>query len=134
MAATLNLKMPQRGSSGGSRYDYPVEAGVRIFRNTFVGLTEELTAVPVGHADCFCALGVAVDPVDNRTGQSGAKRVLVATGVFNVGDALAGATVPNIKGPVYAAEDDTLTLTDASGEWLLGTLEAIDEEGFWVRI
>ena len=136
MALAKNSTPLQRGPVLGSRYDMPVAPGVRIFRGALVGVTEDYAAVPAGHVDCAGGLGIAMDPADNRTGQKGSKRVIISTGIFNMTEALAVASVsaPNIKGPVYASDDDTLTLTALNGEVLIGTIDAIDEEGVWIKI
>jgi hypothetical protein len=134
MAATANLKFYQRGPVPGSRYDYPVAAGVRIFRHAIVGVTASLEAVPAGNADCVALVGLALDPADNRTGAKGSKRVIVGTGVFQMDDAFASVGAADIKSAVYASDDDTLSLTALEGELPLGTIDAIDEEGVWVRI
>lgn len=72
-------------------------------RGTIVGLNAGNEAVPVGHASCVCAVGMALGPADNRTGQAGDKRMLVGTGVFNLDGMLLAASAANIKAPLWAS-------------------------------
>ena len=135
MAATKDQVFYQRASEPGARYEYPVAAGVQIFKNAIVGLNAAFQAVPAGSANAVAVVGLASDPADNRAGNSGDKRVIAKTGTFEMSDAFAAAPgAVAIKGQVFAADDATLSLTNAADELLLGTIDAIDEEGVWVSI
>ena len=134
MSAKESVRFYQRGPEPGHCYDYPLAAGVRIVRNGIVGVTASLEAVPAGHPDAVTAVGLAQDAADNCTGGRGDKRVIVGTGVFEMSVALPDATAADIKSPVYAVADDSLSLVGAFGQKPIGRIDAIDEEGVWVEI
>ena len=127
MTASNDIKRPSRS---GKAYGYPVLAGVIIYGHTAVGITANREAVPAGHASAVKLIGFSEERIDNRTGQTGDQIVKIEKGVFCI--PLAGAVVANITAPVYASADDTFTL--AAGALLqIGTIDAIDAEGVWLK-
>ncbi|HOJ76443.1 MAG TPA: hypothetical protein PLQ89_21690 [Phycisphaerae bacterium] len=85
----------------------PVLTNVHIYKGALVGLSGGYARGLVA-GDKFA--GIAYEEVDNTGGASGAVRVRVYTqGDF--GHALTFASVANNKAPVYATEDQTLSLT-----------------------
>lgn len=129
MAATRDRALKQRTND---RYGYPVLAGVRIFGKTVGGITANQEAVPAGHANCVKIIGLSEEHADNRDGATGDVMLNFLKGTHQF--PVAAATVANIGATVYAADDDTLRLTNASvpAELPAGKLEAIDADGVWV--
>lgn len=127
-AATKDLERPARS---GDAYGYPVLGGVRIFGRTIVAVTAALAAVPAGHADAVAIVGLAEEQIDNRDGATGDQLVRALRGVrlFPV----TGADVTDIGAAVYAADDQTLQLTNAGGELAAGIIDGVDADGVWVR-
>ncbi|MDD9910191.1 MAG: DUF2190 family protein [Ahrensia sp.] len=129
MVATKDIDAPSRS---GDRYGFPALAGQLFYGRAVVGVTIDGEAVPAGHADAVALMGLAEQRVDNTAGQTGDVTVECLRGVYRY--PVAGANPSNIGEAVYAADDNTLQLTNAGGELLLGTLEAIDADGTWIRI
>ena len=108
--ATLTAASPRTFSS--SEYmSYGVVASDVIYQGAVVGLSSGY-ARPLQAGDTY--LGVAMDTVDNSAGSAGDKNVKVSTTVpFAM--AVAGVSdVTSLTLPVYASDDDTLTLTEGS--------------------
>jgi predicted RecA/RadA family phage recombinase len=114
----------------GRAYSYPVLAGVVIFGGTAVGITANQEAVPAGHASVAKLLGFADQRVDNRDGETGDVYAKIEKDVRLI--PIAGATVANIGATVYASADDTFTLT-AGSLLAIGTIDAIDADGVWLK-
>lgn len=129
---TRDLDIPQRMPVVGSSYGYGVKGGIRIFRKSIVGITAGKLAVPASTAGCVALIGLAENHVDNRDGADGAVPVNLLKGVFKM--PFAAAVPADIGSPVYALDDQTLQLTNANGALRLGSIEAIDAEGVWIRI
>ena len=130
MAARANQNFAKRGDHNGARYDYPVAAGVRIFSRAIVAVTASLKAVPAGHTDAEAVIGLANGHADART--TSGLRVEVEKGCFLVPLPSAGAA--DIGKAVYAVDDNTLSLDPTGNRLKAGFIEAIDEEGVWVRL
>lgn len=88
---------------------YAVAGSTHLYRGALLGLNssgyvENLTAG-------LTCVGLAYEEADNSTGSDGTKTVRVYTeGDFQ--HALSGATVADIAKPVFASDENTLTLTD----------------------
>lgn len=131
-AATRDLSIPQRMPVLAHSYGFPVKAGIRIFKSTIVGITADKLAVPAGTAGCVALIGLAELNVDNRDGVDGDQQVTAKKGVFKM--PFPAAVPANIGAAVYALDDQTLQLTNGGGELKLGTIDAIDAEGVWIKI
>ena len=108
--ATLAAASPRKLST--SEYqDYPVVASDIIYEGAIVGISSGY-ARPLQAGDTY--LGVAVETVDNSAGAAGAKNVRVATTIPFVMDVAGVSDVTSVTLPVYASDDDTLTLTEGS--------------------
>ena len=132
MAATADTSFHLRGGSDRASYGYRPADGVRIFRNAIVAVTANFEAVPAGHAEAVAIVGVAESGVDNRANGANDRFVYVRRGVFKLDVSV--ATAANVNAPVFAADDDTLQLTDANGALRAGVIDAIDAEGVWVNV
>ena len=98
----------------GIMNDLPVEGSEIIYEGAFVGENASGYSRPLVAGDPF--QGVCKRQADNSLGSAGGKNVRVqASGILsNV--AVAGATAITVNDfpPVYASDDDTLTLTKGS--------------------
>jgi hypothetical protein len=93
----------------------PVRQGVHVYKGAFVGLSGGY-ARPLVAGDPFA--GIAYEEANNTGGVDGAAVVRV----FTLGDfehVLGSAARANNRGPVFASDDGTLTLT-ASGNSFVG--------------
>lgn len=128
MAATKDLERPSRT---GDSYGYPAGAGVRHFGRTLVAVTAALETVLPDDEDAVAVVGLAEERIDNRDGAAGDQTVRALRGVFLF--PVAGADVTDVGATVYAADDETLQLTNAGGELAAGTIDGVDADGVWVR-
>ena len=127
-AATKDLERPARS---GDAYGYQVSAGVRHFGRTIVAITAALASVLPDHEDAVAVVGLAEEQVDNRDGATGDQLVRAVRGVRLFPVTAAGAD--DIGKTVYAADDQTLQLTNAGGELAAGIIDGVDADGVWVR-
>ncbi|WP_026379369.1 hypothetical protein [Afifella pfennigii] len=128
MAATKDLERPSRT---GDSYGYPAGANIRHFGRTIVAVTATLETVLPDDEDAVAVVGLAEERIDNRDGAAGDQIVRALRGVFLFPVTDAGAD--DIGKTVYAADDETLQLTNAGGELAAGTIDGIDADGVWVR-
>lgn len=126
--AAHDLQVPQRLPGNG--FGYPVKAGIRFFGRALIALTASGFAVPVGHAEAVAFVGIANEGVDNRDGTDGASHVTVYRDVrgFNF-----AATPSDLNKPVYATDDETLTL-DATTGLRVGIITGMDDGRVWVDL
>lgn len=129
MAATDDIRTRRKPGPGRS-YGYPVLAGVKIYGGTVAGITANREAVPAGHPSAVSLLGFAEQRADNTGGANGDQVVNIEKDVRLI--PLAGATAANIGATVYASADDTFTLT-AGSLLAIGTIDAIDADGVWLK-
>lgn len=129
MTATTDIRAKKK--PGHTRaYAAPVLTGIIIYGGAAVGLTAAGAAVPAGHVNAVKLLGFADERIDNSTGATGDQNVKIEKDVRLI--PLAGATVANIGATVYASADDTFTLT-AGALLAIGTIDAIDADGVWLK-
>jgi|DEB0MinimDraft_6_1074348.scaffolds.fasta_scaffold109031_1 hypothetical protein len=108
--ATLAAASPRKFTT--SEYqDYQVVASDIIYEGSLLGLASGY-ARPLQAGDTY--VGIAVETVDNSAGSAGDKRVRAATTVPFVMDVTGVSDVTSISLPVYASDDDTLTLTEST--------------------
>ncbi len=128
MTATNDIRAQKK--HGGRTYGYPALAGVKIYGNTAVGITANKEAVPAGNVNAVKLIGFSQERVDNTAGATGDQIVQVDKDIRLI--TLAGAVVANIGAAVYASADDTFTLT-AGALLQIGTIDAIDADGVWLK-
>ena len=128
---TAMTKDKVRREREGRAYGYPVLGGLQIFFGSLVAITAAGKAVPVGHTDGQHCVGLAKNSADNRDDDADPPFVEAVKGVYAL-DFDTAPTHADIKKPVYAVDDGTVTLT--SGTLLVGTLDGIDGTEFFVRI
>ncbi len=129
MAAVDDIRSKKKPGMG-RRYGYPVLAGQKVYGGVAVGITANKEAVPAGHVSAVKLIGFAEERADNTGGATGDVYVSIEKDVRLI--PLAGATVANIGATVYASADDTFTLT-AGSLLALGTIDAIDADGVWLK-
>ncbi len=128
MAATRDLEIPSRD---GTRFGYPVKAGIRFFGRAIVAVTAAGLAVPAGNASAVAIVGVAEFHVDNRDGVDGDQTV---TAIRDVRGFEFEADFADIGAAVYATDDATLTLDDTDTPLKLGTIVGISDGRTWVSV
>ncbi len=113
-------------------YGYPVSAGTRLYKKALVAILAGGFAVPAGTAGAVSVVGVAENAVDNREGIDGDQRVRAVKSTFPFAFDVA-PTFADIDKPVYAVDDDTVSL-DGTGKLKCGVLDGIEDGQFFVRI
>jgi len=95
--------------------EYEVAASANVFKGALLSLDVSGYVKPlVAGGEFVC---IAYESADNLVGANGDKKVRV----FTEGDfehALAGATIADIVKPVYASDDETLTLTATANSFV----------------
>lgn len=118
----------------GAFRHYPVKASTEIFKGSIVVIDSSGYAVPASTATGLVGPGRAEEHVDNSDGANGDKTVRVRRdGAYHYVDA-ADATAMDrtaIGDPVYATDDQTVTLT-STGRSQIGTLADFDDRGPWI--
>lgn len=128
MPAARDLKRPSRS---GESFGYPVKAGVRFFGRGLVALTAMGLAVPAGHAEAVVVVGSAELHLDNRDGADGDLHV---NALRDVRGFEFTATPADIGKPVYAVDDETITLDDTGGRLKAGVVVGLGDGLTWVAV
>jgi len=127
MAASRDLTIVQR--LPGTRFGYKVKGGLRIWGRTLVALDAQGLAVPVGSSGAVQFAGLAESGIDNRDGADGAQTVSLVRDVrgFNF-----AATPADLNKPVYASDDETLTMSSTGLR--IGVIVGLDAGLTWVDL
>lgn len=106
---------------GSQKIDsYPVAASTKIYQGTMVCINASGYAVPAANTVNFVFVGVARDQADNSSGANGAINVKVdRKGVVSM--ISAGLAITDVGKDLFAADDQTVTLTE--GYVKVGRLE-----------
>ncbi|GAB0119474.1 hypothetical protein [Acidisoma sp. 7E03] len=138
MALAADRVLDFRAVAPHGRYGYAVQAGFKVYRGSIVALCGDKTIVPAGAASpnpaAVKVVGVASHQQDNTSGAlpgawSGSGLVEVYRGWIALPfDAAPAGT--NIGAPVYAVDDQTVSLSSSSNTRLqVGVLDGFDELG-----
>ena len=119
---------------GFGRYGYPIDAAVRVFKRTLVGVTAAGLARPAATAGVVAIVGMSTHHADNRDGLANAGKVEVERGLFPIAFDVAPAFA-DIGKAVYAVDDNTVSLDHSANSRLrAGTLDAIEDGTPWIRV
>lgn len=128
MVATRDLDIP---FIGGTRFGYPVKAGVRLFGRALVALTAAKFAVPAGTAGAVAIVGIAELHTDNRDGADGD---MLVTALRDVRGFEFEATPADIGKAVYAVDDATISLDNTGGKLKVGIIAGLGDGRTWVSV
>jgi hypothetical protein len=112
---TTLAKNTPRTAEIGTHNEFPVIAADIIFDGAYVGDNGLGYARPLVAGDRF--RGYALRKADNSTGSAGDIRVMVQESGKFVGN-VPGAVITDVGAPVYATDDDTLTLSPVGGSYI----------------
>lgn len=139
MALSADFIPARRGPAATrNEFGYPPAAGAVIYAGALLGLTAQATVKPVGTSGVVAFAGLA----DRASGTSSVPAqpyvgALKGTWALTV----AGATAANVNAPVYATDDNTLTLAATSGSGTntvnnlaVGTLVGLDNGQTFVSL
>lgn len=124
--------IPERKIAPGPEFPHMVAAGFRLFRNSITAVCADGTVVPAGSAttqyDNTGAAGLVPD-IDTAPG------VWIRKGCWALPFDVA-PTWANVNAPVYAVDDETVTLTENAGteaapanRLQVGTLAGLESDG-----
>lgn len=137
--------IPERKIAPGPEFPHMVAAGFRLFRNSITAVCADGTVVPAGSANTpsplVAIVGMATTQYDN-TGAAGlvpdidtAPGVWIRKGCWALPFDVA-PTWANVNAPVYAVDDETVTLTENAGtepapanRLQVGTLAGLESDG-----
>lgn len=127
-ATTVDRNTPTKD---GVKYSYPVAAATKINAGSLVALNASGLLVPMSVATTQKCVGRAEFAADNTSGAASAIRCETKRGVFPWGQTGGAITLANVGDTVYAADDQTVTLT-STGASIVGTVKDVDSFGVWV--
>lgn len=115
--ATKDQKCAALGTNGVlvALAAFGVLAATNIWAGTLVGVNDDGYALPATADATLAIAGVNIKRVDNTAGASGDLKVTVERGSFAMAVSGTAPTAANIGAPVYAVDDSTVSLDDASG-------------------
>jgi hypothetical protein len=108
MAATKDSAPARRGKSRGAAFGYPVAPGEKIFKGTVMCVNAAGQSVRPQTAGALAFIGISESGYDNTGSSAPGPKI---TGQFDdFKFPVPGASYTNIGAPVYATDDNTLTL------------------------
>lgn len=126
MAATQNTSPPRRGNSRGPAFGYPIAPGETIYAGGLICVNAAGQAQRLQTAGSVAFVGIAQSGYNNSASANPGPNVVGAFDEFQY--VVPGATPSNISAPVYATDDNTLTLAAPTTgfEKIVGYLIGID--------
>jgi hypothetical protein len=132
MAALTDTK--EINEKASRMINYPVAAGVKIFRGALVKITPGGFLAPCAAEAGAAFAGVSSETVDNTDGANGDVDCDVFTeGLHQITGS--GFTQGSLKASVYASDDQTISDTQGANEQLVGKVEGfISATEVYVRL
>lgn len=133
MALTAGVALPRRGTpSSHGDFAYPVAIGEQIWRGSLVAVTSAGNLQRIQTSGSVAFVGIA-DKDYSNVGAATVSPVKVVARKGCWALTVTGATAANINAPVYATDDNTLTLT-AGSNLLVGNLTGIENGQTYVTL
>ena len=134
MALTGNIAPARRGYSRGAAFGYPIAPGEVIYTGGLTGINASGQAQRIQTAGTVAFIGLAQGGASNVGNSAAGNTVVGQMDCYRL--TVPSATVANIGAPVYATDDNTLTLTKPSAgfEGVVGYLAGIDSGATWVEL
>lgn len=121
------------GAVTRNEFAYPLAAGEKCFRGSFLALNSAGNLVRVQTAGAAVFQGIANRTLDNSAAAVvSVDKVTPMKGTFAI--PISGATAANIGATVYATDDGTPTLTNSGSLLTVGTLAGIDAGKTYIAI
>lgn len=134
MALSSNSMPRKRGIPRGDAFGYPIAPGEVVYTGGLTCVNSSGQAQRVQTSGSVAFVGIATNNISN-VGQSAAgANIVAAFDTFAL--TVPGATAANINAPVYATDDNTLTLTAPGSGFtaVIGYLVGIDNGQTYVKI
>ncbi len=124
----------RRGYSTGRRFGAPIAPGEVIYTGGLTGVNASGQAQRIQTAGTVAFLGIAEKGINNSAGAAAGDNVVGQLDCYKL--PVPGATPANIGAPVYATDDNTLTLAKPGTgfEGVIGYLAGIENGATWVEL
>lgn len=134
MALAANIAPARRGFSTGRRFGAPIAPGEVIYTGGLTALNASGQAQRIQTAGSVAFLGIAERGSNNAASAAAGDTIIGQMDCYKL--PVPGATPANIGAPVYATDDNTLTLTKpgAGFEGVIGYLAGIENGATWVEL
>lgn len=134
MALTSNSNPARRGARRGDAFGYPVAPGEVIYTGGLVCLNASGQLVRLQNAAAATFVGVAQSGYNNTMSAAPGPNIVADFDTYAL--VVPGATAANINAPVYATDDNTLTLTLPTTGFvkIVGYLVGIDNGQTYVDV
>jgi hypothetical protein len=134
MALTGNIAPARRGYARGDAFGYPIAPGETVYTGGLTGINVAGQAQRIQTAGTVAFIGIATNGVNNSGSAGAGGNIVAASDTFAL--PVEGATVSNINAPVYATDDNTLTLVQPTTGFTgrIGYLAGIDNGRTYVKI
>lgn len=134
MALTGNIAPRRRGYARGDAFGYPVAPNEVVYTGGLTCVNASGQAQRVQSAGSVAFIGIATTGQNNTGSAVAGDNVVAAFDTYAL--TVPGATPTNIGEPVYASDDNTLTLTAPTTGFTgkVGYLAGIDNGQTYVRV
>ncbi len=109
MALTSSTNPRRRGYAVGDTFGYPVAPSEVVYTGGLTGINAAGQAQRIQTAGTVAFIGIATKGVNNTTVAAPGDNVIATFDTYAL--TVPSATPANINAPVYASDDNTLTLT-----------------------
>jgi hypothetical protein len=134
MALAKNIAVSRRGPRRGDSFVYPAAPNEVIYTGGLFGVNAAGQAVRIQTSGIVAFVGIADNGVNNVGNAAAGPNVVGLNDTYAL--TVPGATFANINQPVYATDDNTLTLTAPSTgfEGKIGWLVGIENGQTYVEV
>ncbi len=134
MALSGNYSPARRGFSTGRRFGYPIAPGEVIYTGGLTGVNASGQSQRIQTAGTVAFVGIAEAGSNNAASAAAGSTIVGQLDCYRL--PVPGATPANIGAPVYATDDNTLTLTKPTSgfEGVVGYLAGIENGATWVEL
>lgn len=108
MASTANASPSRRGNSRGAAFGYPIAPGEKIFSGSMICVNAAGQSQRPQTAGSVAFVGIAQNGFDNSLSATPGPNIV--GGFDDYAYPVPGAAAANINAPVFATDDNTLTL------------------------
>ncbi len=134
MALSGPISPARRGYSRGNQFGAPIAPSEVVYTGGLTGLNASGQAQRIQTAGTVAFLGLAERGINNSATAAAGDTIVGQLDCYKL--AVPGATAANIGAPVYATDDNTLTLTKPGTgfEGVVGYLAGIENGATWVEL
>lgn len=143
MALIAGVGRPRRGApvNTGGLFGYQIAPNEQIWRGGLIGITSAGYVQRIQTSGCVAFVGLADRDYNNLGNANPAPVITVFNSIYAVIGELGtyqftveGAIFADIKGTVYAVDDDTVTVTNSGGLLAVGMLAGFEQGNAYVKL